>query len=157
MKRKPVIEGLSIFVALILVILPSGCATSGMRMYTGEALPKEQVAVIKGSTKFLYLGLAYVVTGARILEADGKALLHPTKTCEVLPGLHSLVVEPYRWLDVLFLPNPGGETCGWVFLKFNTEAGHQYKIEVPYWWKRGTLVNVIDTKSGEIVATQSID
>jgi hypothetical protein len=151
MKRNSIVQGFSIFAALILAILTSGCATT--RMYTGEALPKEKIAVIKGDTKFLYLGFVFVETGTRILEVDGKALLYPTKKCEVLAGLHSIVVEPYH--EGFFAGT--FKTCGWVFLKFNTEAGHQYKIEVPYGWKRGTLVNVIDTKSREVVASQSID
>jgi hypothetical protein len=127
-------------------------------MYTGEALPKEKIAVIKGGTKFLYLGFVFVETGTRILEVDGKALLPPTKKCEVLPGLHTIVVEPYHEATWFVSYSGGGsEIIGWVFLKFNTEAGHQYKIEVPYGWKRGTLVNVIDIKSGEVVASQYID
>ena len=61
MKRKSIIQGISICVALILVILTFGCATTTKRMYAGEALPKDQVSIIEGSTS---TQLVYFIIGA---------------------------------------------------------------------------------------------
>ena len=157
MKRQSIIQEFPICVALIFVILISGCATATTRMYTGEALPKEKIAVIKGNKRFLFVVFAYVQSGVRIREVDGRLLLPPTEKCEVLPGLHDVVVEAYSKGGMgTFLLTPFSSYFR-VSFKFNTEAGHQYRIKVPSLTYKGALVKVKDTKSGEIVGSQPIE
>jgi hypothetical protein len=158
-ERKSIIQGFSIFLALILFILTSGCATTATRMYTGDALPKEQVAIIAGRDTFLFLPLPiFWVSGSsvEIREVDGKPLFRPTRKCEVLPGLHNLVVQAYYTRLTIFFNVPvDSEASRSGSLQFNTEAGHQYKIKVRYrnWQIPAFRVNVIDTKSAEIVGS----
>jgi hypothetical protein len=147
MKRQRIVEELSIFVVLILLILTSGCATSGMRMYTGEELPKEQVAVIEGTTRFLYLVFGYICVSVKISQVDDKVPFHPVHKCEVLPGLHTVAVTVFREGGFLLDFEPISRS---ISLEFNAEAGHHYKIKAGY--TASTVVNVIDIESGEIVA-----
>lgn len=152
MKRRPVNQGLSTFVALILVILTSGCATSAMRVYTGEVLPKEQVAVIEGTTRFLYLVFGYIYVSVKISQVDDKVPFHPVHKCEVLPGLHTVVVKVSREGAFLLDFEPISRS---ISFEFNAKTGHHYKIKAGY--AASTVVNVIDIESGEIVASQPID
>jgi len=123
-------------------------------MYTGDELPKEQVAIIEGRDTFLFIPLPILWasrSAVEILEVDGKPLSRPTKKCEVLPGLHNVGVQAYyiRFSVADLEASRSGS------LQFNAEAGHQYKINVRYrnWQIPAFRVNVIDTKSGEIVAS----
>lgn len=56
MKREPIIQGLSIIMALILVVISSGCVGPTVRTYVGDKLPKSEVAVIKGWYAFYGAG-----------------------------------------------------------------------------------------------------
>jgi len=52
MKQESTIQGFSLCAVLIFVILTSGCATT--RMYTGEALPAEEIAAIREALKSIF-------------------------------------------------------------------------------------------------------
>ncbi len=150
---------------LILLVVTSifGCATP--RMYEGPKLPEEQVASIKVSrSHWLYFPPTFFgVSGIDVLGTEDKGI-NPlvnrliTKI-EVLPGFHKVFVQVRKevWAGSNWTgPVQLYETHQNLYLEFNTEAGREYKIKVPYWWRKGSLVRVIDFGSGEVLATYTI-
>jgi hypothetical protein len=154
MKRKSIIEGLSILVALILVILASGCATT--RMYTGEALPKEKIAVIRGSNNQRFLRtIVFTVT---IVSVNEERLKNPAKgrsqRIEIIPRVHEILVDMERTQC-----HGGGflwPSCNNFFLKqqrleLNVQAGHEYKIQLENWWTPDGFIIAVDTNTAEVI------
>jgi len=158
MKRKPTVERLSIFVALILVVLTYGCATTAKRMYTGEALPKEQVAIIEGSTNrqliYFIIGSWHRHTDVLISAVDDKVASSYIYKCEVLPGSHNVVVHVTltEMTGVLYSESVSKNFWRTVPLAFNTIAGHKYRIEI----EKAIYLLALDTNSGEVVAKKPI-
>jgi hypothetical protein len=165
MKRFSILfmQGPSICAALIFVILSSGCATTiATKMYPGSALPKEQAAIIEGKDTRERPSLTffppYCNSHVRILDVDGQHL-SPTQKCEVLPGLHNVVIQvEYKGSTGGLIPWDNIEGSKSVSLQFNAEAGHQYRISMRYWsigysqylkkpWKAGPHVLFVDAKS----------
>ena len=148
---------------LFVAMLVFGCATS--RMYEGKKLPEEQVASIKMSrSHWLYFPpTLFGVSGIDVLGTEGKRtnpLVNRLITrIEVLPGSHKLFVQVRKevWAGSNWTgPVQLYETHQSLYLDFNAEAGHKYKIKVPYWWKKGSLIRVVDVGSGELVASETI-
>lgn len=159
MKRKSIIQGISICVVLIFVALTCGCATTAKRMYTGEALPKEQVAIIEGSTStqliYFIIGFWKRHTTVLIREVDDKVPSSFIHKCEVLPGLHNVVVEVEQTVEAgLFFPaaGPSSQARRTVPLQFNTIAGHEYRIKID----KGISLVAVNNHSGEVVANKPI-
>ncbi len=157
MRRQSIIQRLSIWAALTLVVLTYGCSTTPKRMYAGEALPKEQVATIEGSKnlKFIYFIYGYWSHRKTVLirEVDGKPLLELTNKCEVLPGLHNVVVEVERSEKASSIY--GGKhfhVIRKVPLQFNVIAGHKYRIKI----EKDKYLMAVNTHSGEVVAKNPI-
>jgi hypothetical protein len=147
MKRESVIQMFSICVALIFVVLTSGCVSIGRtkKSYSGDKLHKSEVAVIKG--RYYYALLYY--DGVVIYKIDGKCMGLPhfepflpgSTKVEVLPGWHELVILHYVINLFGFPPN-----C--VRAAFNFEAGHKYRIKTPLLTDTGDLVTIIDVNTG---------
>ena len=153
MNPKSNIQAISICVVLIFVILTSGCATTPKRMYTGEALPKDQVSIIEGNKTFffIYFILGYWSHRTTVLfrEIDGKVVSDRTKQCEVLPGLHNVVVEVERMVkDDTYYGSKTFHVFRTVPLQFNAIAGQKYQIKI----EKGKYLLAVDTHSGEVVA-----
>lgn len=163
MEREYIIQRLLICSALIFVTLTSGCAA--MRMYTGEALPKEQVAVIKGSSKtYLYYNVMI-----SIVSVDEELRTYPSANkVEVMPGFHKVVIMiwVYENRHNIFLQLAARSFTDYYAFEFTAESGQQYKIEtvdflsffrstVPV--PRSSLIAVVDINSGSVVARQPID
>ena len=136
MKREFIIQGFPICVALIFFVLTSGCVSiTPKKSYSGDKLPKSEVAVMKG--RYYYALLYFDVV--EIYKIDGKCM-RSTKV-EVLPGWHELVILNYV-INLFGLP----PDC--VRAAFNFEAGHKYRIKTPLVFQRGDLVTIIDVNTG---------
>ena len=152
MKRKSIIERLSIFMALIFVILTSGCATTVTRMYKGEELPIQEIAVITQSSK------RFPMVEVHICSVDEELLESPllgSLKVEVMPGFHKVVVS-IHWAE-----RPLGDFYGlfrqdflyFCILEFTAEAGHQYKIKTLDLSKGNCLsIGLVDIQSGAVIA-----
>ena len=169
MKRK-------FYIPILLVgILIFGCATP--RMYEGPKLPKEQVATVEGSIT-AYLGVWFLVNVGTLgltlwvlpnsyitfdhWTGDRRSFFNYFKyyrgdppKIEVLPGYNEVYVILYKeW----FLNRWGGEPLYHreyrVGLEFNAEAGHKYKVKAPFLWKKGSHVRIVNTGSGEVMASE---
>ena len=160
MKRKSIIQELSILAALILFAPISGCVTT--RMYTGQTLPREQTAVIRGSLS-QRLDFSHKAVGVKIIRVDGKQAKKPVmagtfQRVEVLPGHHKMVVEIY-WAEAviyygLFGAVPGEYSEGvldYQELELNVAAEHEYKVVAKKWWRPDAFIVVLDADSGEEV------
>jgi len=154
MKKKqwcnPICGWKVILVALVLA-LTVGCVGPRARMYKGPELPKAEVAVLKGHYVFVYFLLGIYFGGYEIIAVDKEApgevgisgLAHKV---ELLPGWHHILIR--RFSNVLaFSPGPPSSDSKSFELEFNAEAGHEYKIK-----KKGSLLTIVDTQSGEVVA-----
>jgi hypothetical protein len=120
MKREYIIQRFPICLALIFIVLTSGCAIGPtIRTYSGDKLQKSEVAVMKGSWLFVLLGYG----GFDVYSVDGKDL-RATKV-EVLPGWHTLIIRDYSFSFVA----PMGAPPRYAGVTFNFEAGHEYKIK----------------------------
>lgn len=154
MERKSLIQEFSTFVALILFILTSGCVTT--RMYEGEQLPKEQIAIIKGSLKYY----VYAYLEINIKEVDGIPLMFKSSTSsvEVLPGWHETVVSVKRIIgggnafDLAIQDSIVPDDC--YALSFYAMPEQKYKVKSSFWKTKNGLVTVVNTHSGEVVASQ---
>lgn len=149
--------------AFLVAIFVFGCATT--RMYEGPKLPEEQVARIKVSrSHWLYFPPTFVgVSGIDVLGTESQKtnpLVNRMITrIEVLPGSHKLFVLVRKevwtgsnWTGPIQLYEAYQSLC----LDLNAEAGHTYRIKVPYWWKKGSLVRVIDIGTRELVVSEMI-
>ncbi len=141
-------------------------------MYEGPKLPKEQVVSLKVSrSHWLYFPPTFLgVSGIDVLFIDNEPIKSPVPKLipnygrlatriEVLPGLHRVSVQVRKevwtgsnWTGPLQLYEARQNS----YLEFNTEAGHEYKIKVPYWWRKGSLIRVVDVGSGGVVVTETI-
>jgi hypothetical protein len=149
MKGESAIQELSIFVALILVILTSGCAT---RMYQGGQLPKEQVAIIKGEVKPCFFRWSVVgVDSVVISYVDKKLVKYATghMRVEVMPGSHKVLVEIKSESSNAF--GHIERVLGRLDLEFNAEAGHEYKIKAMDIWKPRPFIVVIDNNTDTVI------
>jgi hypothetical protein len=115
-------------------------------MYEGEKLPKEQVAIIHGSSKFY--GFAKVMTD--IMEVVG-IRCNLANSVEVLPGRHEIGA-----LVCVKLASPECERKlgGYYPLVLYAMPGHEYQVKSSLWRTENTIVAVVDTRSSEIVASQ---
>jgi len=141
-------------------------------MYEGLKLPNEQVASIKVSrSHWLYFPPTFFgVSGIDVLFIDNEVIKSPVPKLipnygrlatriEVLPGFHLLhiVARKEVWTGSNWTgPIKLYETHQNLYLEFSTEPGREYKIKVPYWWRKGSLIRVIDVGSGEVVASEAI-
>jgi len=151
MKRESIIQGFSLCAVLIFVILTSGCATTVTRMYKGEELPKQEIAVIKESSRSFPKIQVYICSvDEELLESPLIGLLK----VQVMPGFHKVVVRTHmtvyhpsgiRLFDQRFLY--------YNILEFTAEAGHQYKIKTLDLSKGNCLsIGLVDIQSGAVIA-----
>jgi hypothetical protein len=158
---------------LVFLVAPFifGCATA--RMYQGEKLPKEQIAIIKVSrSHYVYFPPTFIgISGIDVLAIDNESIqsrapkLIPDYTyarlatrIEVLPGFHTVHVVARKEVAVggYFGPLQLYDGHQVLRLLFNAEAGHEYRIKVPYWWKRGSLIRIVDVGSEEVIGSETI-
>jgi hypothetical protein len=148
---------------LLVVFLIFGCATTTpVKMYQGEKLPNEQVAIIVANSHDASVFLNYGYVGSvsiGILAIDGKRIddsfWHDLgrKGVEVLPGLHEILVRFKR--DVFFF---FGRVDREVCFEFNAEAGHKYVLESDSkGWKIGRSLFFSDYRTGKIVASVTFE
>jgi hypothetical protein len=146
---------------LLVALLAFGCATP--RMYEGPKLPREQIATIKVSRcHWLYFPPTFFgVSGIDVLGTeDTNPLINRLITrIEVLPGFHKVFIHVRKevwagsnWTGLMQLYQSHQN----LYLEFSAEAGHEYRIKVPYWWKKGSLIRIVDVGSEEVVASETI-
>ena len=126
-------------VFLIVVLMAFSCATS--KMYDGPELPREKVAVLKGSTGGIFGNAAGIAT------VDGRSTGFNDMQVTVLPGKRTLDIE------VIYCEGYPVQVCHEVpsVLSFEAEAGHTYIA-------KGKIVSGVanvwleDAETGEVVA-----
>ncbi len=114
-------------------------------MYEGEKLPEEQIAIITGSSKYIVIGVSWVY----LIHVDGIPCKYMTvaETVDVLPGWHEIDVVVKR--DTYYPTD-----FDYYTLSYYAMPGHKYRVESSFWKTKDALVTVVDTGSGEIVASQ---
>ncbi len=143
MNRKSIIEGVSVFVAFIPLILISGCVVGPkVSTYTGDTVQKSGVAVIKGGCFFFLLGYECI----KIDRIDGNAL--EATNVEVLPGMHELEIIDYTFSFFGLAPSPLSPRAR---LDFNFEPGHEYKIQAHFEGILRKGADIIDVNTGAII------
>lgn len=136
------IPNLNIYFPLFLVtVLTSACAPT-MRMYVGEELPKEKIAIIYSENKFRLWG-KIVVT-----HIDDKKYL-PDHKAEVLPGIHKVTGQVSRPIRVSSSDLSAFDKLETQYfdLVFNAEAGHKYEVDLKY----DLFVIIVDTNSKKVI------
>ena len=153
---KAMIGALTLSLALIV-----GCVTT--RMYTGEALPKEEIAVIYGSRPLPDL-FSHKGVGVRFLMVDDQVVKQAAKDkaryqrIEVMPGRHKMLIETYGFgsypniIFDLFPPVPYEQILEQQEFELNAEAGHEYKIKAKKWWKPGGFIVIEDCTTGDEIS-----
>jgi len=144
MKRKSIIRGLSIYLALVFIVLTSGCASIAptTKSYSGDRLQKSEVAIIKGWWFYKLFGY----DGIDIYSIDGN-YLEATKV-EVLPGWHEVIIWNH---DFCFLPWESCDGPSYARAAFNFEAGHEYEIKGSGGDTPG--FKIVDAATGAIIHT----
>jgi hypothetical protein len=156
-RRCPIMDRVikGILIILWLALLTSGCVT--MRMYEGEQLPKEQIAIIKGSLK--YYAYAYLYVNLKEVDGIQSRFEGPTSSAvEVLPGWHEIVVSVTRKIgsggQYSIIADAVPPPSDYYTLSFYAMPGQKYKVKSSFWRTKNALVTVVNTHSGEIVASQ---
>ncbi len=101
-------------ILLIVSIFLNGCGT--MQLYTGDRLPKGEVAIIKTN-------MDSWLRNTWISEIDGKPVGIMNTKVEVLPGVHTLriKVKDSEFAQPVYM---GVDT-----ISFEAEAGHVYRVD----------------------------
>ncbi len=143
-----IMKNKSYILIFLVALLTFGCATT-VKMISGEKRPREEVAIITGSTYYWVLALCDVT----ISSVDSIPTEYYSKeTAAVLPGRHTVIAH-YK----CYWPGGGGiglgeSTIGQFKLVFDVEAGHKYKMKLKSRWGKASLL-VVDTKSGMMVGS----
>jgi hypothetical protein len=134
---KKILIMLTVFATLYL----ASCAS--VQTYEGEALPREQVAVIK-STHW-----GNLVVTAVVREVDGKDMGVSPGNITVLPGEHVVKIRVSHSMGYLGTISAHGTVL------LNAEAGHTYRVygEI-YGFGDGLWVWIEDEESDQIVASR---
>ena len=123
------------------IFLLASCAT--VQTYEGEALPPQDVAVIK-STHW-----GNLVVTAVVREVDGKDVGVSPGNIMVLPGEHVVKIRVTHSMGYLGTISAHGAVL------LNAEAGHIYRVygEI-YGFGDGLLVWIKDEENDQIVASR---
>ena len=145
MKRKSYMQQFAIWVALIIIVLTSGCVRIGptVKTYSGDKLQESEVAIIKGWWTFYLIGYQ----GIDIYSIDGTTL-RATKV-EVLPGRHELDIRYYFFSMIALV----GAPFDYARVTFNFEAGHEYRIKTH---SNCEYIDIIDINTGANILTQRL-
>jgi len=134
---KRILFVLVLFAAFLLV----SCAT--VQTYEGEALPPEEIAVIKST----HWG-NFVVT-AVVSEVDGKDMGFSPGNIMVLPGEHVIKIRVSHSMGYLGTISAHGTVI------LHAEAGHTYKVDGEiYGFGEGLWVWIKDEETGQTVASR---
>ena len=130
----------SILIPFIALLIAS-CAS--VQTYEGDALPKDQVAVIK-STHW-----GNLVVTAVVREVDGKDMGFSPGDIMVLPGEHVIKIRVTHSMGYLGTISAHGTVI------LHAEAGHTYKVygEI-YGFGEGLSVWIKDEQNDQIVASR---
>ena len=101
-------------ILLIGSIFLNSCQT--MQLYTGDRLPKEEVAIIKPNMEGWF-------RNTWISEIDGKPVGITNTKVEVLPGVHTLRIK-VKDSEFALPVYMGVDT-----ISFEAEAGHVYRVD----------------------------
>jgi hypothetical protein len=124
-------KSVSMAVLCSVAVMAIGCATPTNRLYSGDALPPEKVAVVIEPADELFFG-----TQAFISEIDGKRIDHSSwdgsAFVELLPGLHAISVgmNKQTWYGSKFSLRDRT-------FRLQAEAGHRYEIRIKWSTKGG--------------------
>lgn len=165
MEEQSIIHRLSICTLIFISFLLVGCfplprivkkTVGGL----GLEYPKEQVAIIKGSRhRFLILFSIYVSSTARIDRVDNQTYAFPKGADEVyIPSGHHkvvIIIEKRTFAPGRFGSVDEGGLSLLVF-RFEAEAGHTYKVDIPLYWRKNSIIKIIDEATKEIVGSQKV-
>lgn len=136
--------GGTLTLALVACVL-GGCATAPIKLYSGPALPEQQIATLRADIPIV------------IKAVDGEAVGRGVSdvAVQLLPGKHE-VQFGYSHEICFYVDRAGGRECkrfysGNVSLAFDAIAGHQYKIAVAS-SMTGWQPYIVDQATGQVVA-----
>jgi hypothetical protein len=126
----------------------------------GPEYPKELVAVIKGSRHpcFILLNI-YMSSTAKIDRVDNQVFPYGADEVRIPSGPHKVVIiiEKRTWvLGSISHPEGVGGLRLLVF-RFETEAGHTYKVDIPLYWRKNSTIKIINKATKEIVDSQVVE
>jgi len=126
----------------------------------GPEYPKDQIVIIKGSRhRFFILPSIYISSTAKIDRVDNQAYTYGADEVRIPSGPHEVVIIIEK--RTLVLSNIGEPLdVGGVRLldfKFDTEAGHTYKVDIPLYWRKNSIIKIIDEATKEIVGSQVVN
>ena len=144
----------SLLVCLVVLSLATGCGT--MKAYEGPDLPREEIAVVSAGGLF-YRNYVFGGSSLQLTRVDGKRAesiraVRP-KSVKVLPGPHRFGVT-YRYGHI-FSPSCALGCDTTTVISFDTEAGHEYRIEAEYagsFYSGPLHVWAVDKTTGKVVA-----
>jgi hypothetical protein len=159
MKQKPITQRLSFCALISMSFLLVGCLPLPKLINRvgglGPEYPKEQIAIVKGS-KHHFLMLVpplYFSSTAKIQAVDG-VYDYNADEVHISPGLHEM------WISIE-KGNPAAQSdpISWykreyLHFKFNAEAGHTYKVHIPLYWRKNSIIEIIDDATKEVVGSQ---
>ncbi len=172
-------------VLLVLLMATYGCHPHGLIKTKADMCPvqecqKDDMAIIKGDGYWIpWLLVVWTTSLAGINAVDGNAvkpdqasssIKYYWSCCDVdevrVPsGPHQVVVRISKWVAVydpmppLYGVGSGERLTGYSFLtfRFDTKAGHTYRVDIPAYWKKGSVIKIIDHQTKEEVASQVVD
>ena len=166
---------LEIFTVLLMAIPLVGCHPHMLHMVKsdmgpGPERPKDEIAVIKGDGHMILYALLGTKSLAGIHMVDGEVVKTDIRydwspefpdadEVRVLPGPHEVVI---RITKSMWMPGQFGEIealkgARLLIYNFDTKAGHTYKVDIPTYWEKNSVIRIIDEATKEVVASEVID
>ena len=125
---------------LIILIITIFCGCGTIQVYTGDRLPKEEVAIIKQNGARPY----YIA----IKEIDGKSVGSVFKDFEVLPGVHTLGINVMDSFPNLYRKEDMDT------ISFVAEIGHVYRVDGWLDERGNAVTRVIDEETNTPVTLE---
>jgi hypothetical protein len=126
----------------------------------GPEYPKEQIVIVKGSRhRFFILFSIYISSTAKIDRVDDQAYAYGADEVRIPSGPHkvAIIIEKRTLILSTFLPASDEGGVRLLDFKFDTEAGHTYKVDIPLYWRKNSIIKIIDEATKEIVGSQVVN
>jgi hypothetical protein len=118
--------------------------------------PKEQTAIVKGSThSFLTLiPPIYISSTAKIAAVDKKFFDYHADEVRISPGPHEVLITIEKKTHLIDGNRDHKKTSRLLYFEFDAKAGHTYKVHIPLYWRKNSIIKIVDKATNEIVGSQ---
>jgi hypothetical protein len=126
----------------------------------GPEYPKEQIVIVKGSRHRFFIPFnIYISSTAKIDRVDNQRYAYGADEVRIPSGPHEVVIiiEKRTWVLGSISDPEGVGGVRLLHFELDTEAGHKYKVDIPLYWRKNSIIKIIDEATKEIVGSQVVN